>query len=167
MKGSIQIRTYNLSELLKEIWDFEKKKFLPRFTYLKKDRTLNWFYSCIDAGYYSEQPDHDLAVLWKDGLIIGIGQLVFNKIFPMYSMTQKVIILSYLSIHKDYRGLGYGKKLAEYMFYWVSLKKLPLITSEYSKGELIKDTFNRLAEKYNLIFIDRDKKGGFIVRRFC
>ena len=128
--------------------------------------SFNSFYSCIDAGYYSEQPDHDLAVLWKDGLIIGIGQLVFNKIFPMFSLCKRVTIISYISIHKDYRGQGYGRKLADYMFSWANFEGNPLITSEYSKGELIKDTFNELAQKYELIFIDRDEKGNFIEKNF-
>lgn len=67
--------------------------------------------------------------------------------------------LSYLSILPKHENKGYASMLSNYIFKWYSDNGIQFETSSYSEQGLIKlkPLFNRLANKYNVSFIDKER----------
>lgn len=72
---------------------------------------------------------------------------------------QNTYWLSYLCVDPLYEHKGYATILAEYIFKWYKQHGLQFETSSYTEIGYIKlkPLFNRLALKYNVNFIDKEK----------
>lgn len=67
--------------------------------------------------------------------------------------------LSYLSIKEKSRNIGYASALSECIFKYFKDNNLIFETSSYSDDGFIKlkPLFNRLAIKYGVVFVDKDR----------
>lgn len=67
--------------------------------------------------------------------------------------------LSYLCVDPNFEGNGYASILADKMFEWFKENNLQFETSRYTEIGFVKlkPLFNKLAQKYNVPFIDKNK----------
>lgn len=101
---------------------------------------------------YNDEPKIYFFGLEIDNVLVALGHIRQTKNINQYK-------LSYLCVDALYEGKGYASMLAENIFKWFSKNNYTFETTKYTEIGFIKlkPLFNKLAQKYNVNFIDKGK----------
>lgn len=88
---------------------------------------------------------------FKKDLMVSMCCLKYSDVYDLWC-------IAFLSVDPKHQGKGYASIVADAAFKYCKEQGLVLETSSYSKDGLIKlkPLFNRLAEKYELEFVDKE-----------
>ncbi len=154
---------------------FEKKENTPVTT---ETLTTNDLIEIVYKGEHTPQDNRFLSE--KDGGVFrhsALEDISFHEnefFFPIIKVGEKIVGLSklqkdpfkdkslwiqFLSIDPQFQGNGYASKLADEIFRFAKREGYSLETSSYTEigYEKLKSLFNRLAQKYLVSFIDKEK----------
>lgn len=144
---SITTTTLNSSELVDLVY---KGNNLPQdYRFLSEEEGgVFKYFSLMHMGRENKFP-----VVKENNKIVGLSELEKSP----YS--EKTFWIQFLSIDPKYQNKGYASKLAEEIFRFAKQEGYSLETSSYTEigYEKLKTLFNKLAEKYSVNFIDKEK----------
>jgi len=91
--------------------------------------------------------------LFYNGIIVSIAHIRKSPYI------ENTYWLSYLCTDLLYSNMKFASKLSEYMFKWFKEHDLQFESSSYTEEGMIalKPLFNKLAIKYNVLFIDKER----------
>ena len=123
---------------------------------LQKDNSIN---SRIRFFYINDIYDKDkqfFVVLKYNNKVIGLSRVAY---FSMSSKNENDLSISYFSIDKNYRYLGYSKLMLDKLFKHAKENNYTISTSSYTVlGKLqLQKQLHYYANKYNVELIDKDE----------
>jgi len=148
-------KIYNAQEFYKYIsTNGPDGEFDPRYL-VKNDGGSKVFKYYQYSDYQNNTDDVYFMGLMVDNIIVALAH-IFKS--PYHKNTYS---LSYLCVDPLYEGKGYASILADNMFQWFKENNVQFETSSYTEQGFIKlkPLFNKLALKYNVPFIDKNKLG--------
>jgi GNAT superfamily N-acetyltransferase len=143
----ITTQTLNANELTDLIYKGNNLPQDGRFLPTEEGGVFEYF-NLMHAGRDSKFP-----VVKEGDKIVGLSELEKSP------YADKTFWIQFLSIDPKYQNKGYASKLAEEIFRFAKQEEYSLETSSYTEigYEKIKGLFNKLAEKYYVNFIDKEK----------
>lgn len=123
---------------------------------LQNDNSIN---SRIRFFYINDIYDKDkqfFVVLKYNNKVIGVVRVSY---FPFSSKNKNDLFISYFSIDKNYRYLGYSKLMLDILFKHAKQNNYTILTSSYTVlGKLqLQKQLHYYANKYNVKLIDKDE----------
>ena len=150
-------KIYNGNEFYKYIsTNGPDGEFDPR--YLMKSDGGNKAFKYYQYSDYQKEPENVYFMgLMLDNIIVALAH-IFKSPYQ-----ENTYWLSYLCVDTQYEGKGYASILADNMFQWFKENNLQFETSSYTEQGFIKlkPLFNKLAIKYDVPFIDKNKLGSY------
>lgn len=127
-------------------------EFDPRFL-LKNDGGKKAFKYYQYSDYQQNKDSVFFMSLMVDNIIVALAHIQKS------SYQENTYWLSYLCVDPIYEGKGYATQLTDNIFQWFKDNNMTFETSRYTEDGYIKlkPLFNRLASKYNVSFIDKEK----------
>jgi GNAT superfamily N-acetyltransferase len=97
--------------------------------------------------------ENRFPVVKEGNKIVGLSELEKSP------YTDKTFWIQFLSVDPKYQNKGYASRLAEEIFRFAKQEDYSLETSSYTEVgyEKLKDLFNKMAQKYSVNFIDKEK----------
>ena len=143
----ISTETLNSEELINLVY---KGNNLPqdiRFLSTEEGGVFEYF-SLMHAGRENRFP-----VVKEGNKIVGLSELEKSP------YTDKTFWIQFLSVDPKYQNKGYASRLAEEIFRFAKQEGYSLEASSYTEVgyEKLKDLFNKMAQKYSVNFIDKEK----------
>lgn len=131
--------------------------FDPRFK--RKNDGGNKVFKYYDYADYNSMyvKEHNTKFIgiFENNIMVGLVNLYLNK----DNADKNIWWLRYLCIDPLYENKGYATQLVDYIFKWFKQNNYTFETSSYTEAGFVKlkPLFNRLALKYDVPFIDKDK----------
>jgi GNAT superfamily N-acetyltransferase len=156
--GLNNVKIYNSDEFYEYIsTNGPQKTFDPRFL-RKNDGGKKAFKYYEYQDYSSMYVNVDNTIffgIFENDIMVGLSRIYLNDI----NKSKNIWWLTYLCIDPIYEGKGYATQLADYIFKYFKQNNYTFETSSYTEQGFIKlkPLFNRLALKYNVTFIDKEK----------
>lgn len=153
-----RIVVYNPTELYQYIsTNGPNGEFDPRF---KEERNgghkvFKYFSYGDYNGMYVNDNNTRFFGIFEGDLMVGLALIFINQ----ENTPKNIWWLRYLCIDPAYEGKGYASQLADYLFKYFKQHGYTFETSSYTDQGYVKlkPLFNRLAVKYNVPFIDKEK----------
>lgn len=143
----VSTKTLNSEELINLVYKGNNLPQDVRFLPVEEGGVFEYF-SLMHAGRENKFP-----IIKEGDKIVGLSELEKSP------YADKTFWIQFLSIDPKYQGKGYASKLAEEIFRFAKENDYTLETSSYTEEgyEKLKAVFNKLAEKYSVDFIDKEK----------
>lgn len=118
------------------------------------------FFSFRNFGSLGEDKEF-YSFLLLENKVIGIAHVGY---YSLSVDNERTWSISFLSIDKDFRSLGYSKLLVDAVFKEAKTRGLDISTSSYTVlgKEYLQKQFNEYAEKYGVKFYDKPEEWGLI-----
>jgi RimJ/RimL family protein N-acetyltransferase len=142
--------TITADELIQIIYRNENIPQDSRFSLIENGGVFKYF-NILDI--LNNQKNKFYSIINVGNKIIGLCELEKSP------YQEKVFWIKFLSIDQEYQGQGYASKLAEEIFRFAKQEHYTLEGSSYSDegDKKLKPLFNKMAEKYLVNFIDKNK----------
>lgn len=147
----ITSRVLTSSEMIDLIYKGESLPQDPRFRAEENGGVFKYFNLRNLSDIHAEKRKYTL--LEVNGLVVGVAELEDK------SGHEDITWIKFLTIDPEFKGKGYGTKLAEAVFKYAKDSQRSLETSSYSQEGYarLKHIFNRLAEETGVAFQDTDR----------